>query len=135
MPALNKSSRYAPPTSGNSVLRISRSAVRLILAAAIVMPVATAALAAEQKLSPLEGQGRALAERLCARCHAVGPNGSSPHSAAPSFRTIDRRVDLDEFAARLREGLLGGHPDMPMFRFSREDARALTAYLRSIQRR
>jgi hypothetical protein len=35
--------------------------------------------------------------------------------------------------AQLREGLISGHPDMPTFRFSREDARALTAYLRSIQ--
>ena len=44
-----------------------------------------------------------------------------------------RRVDLDEFTNQLREGLVSGHPDMPTFRFSREDARALTAYLRSIQ--
>jgi len=42
-------------------------------------------------------------------------------------------VDLDSFTARLREGLISGHPDMPMFRFTREDARALTAYLRAIQ--
>jgi hypothetical protein len=35
-------------------------------------------------------------------------------------------LTLDE----LREGLASGHPDMPTFRFSREDARALTAYLR-----
>ena len=42
-------------------------------------------------------------------------------------------VDLDDFTHRLREGLTSGHPDMPTFRFTREDARALTAYLRSIQ--
>jgi hypothetical protein len=34
---------------------------------------------------------------------------------------------------RLREGLMSGHPDMPTFRFTREDARAFVLYLRSIQ--
>ena len=81
----------------------------------------------------LARQGRALAERMCSHCHAVGDSGSSPHSAAPAFRTLNRRVDLNSFTNRLREGLISGHPDMPMFRFTREDARALTAYLRSIQ--
>ncbi len=81
----------------------------------------------------LAQRGRALAERMCSRCHAVGGSGSSPHSAAPAFRTLNRRVDLDFFINRLRDGLTSGHPDMPMFRFTREDARALTAYLRSIQ--
>lgn len=81
----------------------------------------------------LQQHGRALAERMCAQCHAIGASGSSPHRAAPAFRTLNRRVDLDSFAARLRDGLISGHPDMPMFRFTREDARALTAYLRSIQ--
>ncbi len=77
--------------------------------------------------------GRALAERMCARCHAIGRNGSSPHSAAPAFRTLDRRLALDAFMDQLREGLSVGHPDMPMFRFTPEDARALLFYLRSIE--
>ena len=70
---------------------------------------------------------------MCAQCHAIDKSGSSPHSAAPTFREISRRVDLDRFANRLRDGLISGHPDMPTFRFTREDARALIAYLRSIQ--
>jgi len=89
--------------------------------------------AEESVPSALERQGRALAERMCAQCHAIGKSRSSPHSAAPTFRELSRRVDLDSFTNRLREGLISGHPDMPMFRFAREDARALTAYLRFIQ--
>ena len=50
----------------------------------------------------------------------------------PSARST-AEFDLDSFTNWLREGLISGHPDMPMFRFTREDARALTAYLRSIQ--
>jgi cytochrome c len=83
--------------------------------------------------SPLERRGHVLAERMCAQCHAIDKSGASPHGAAPTFRELSRRVDLDRFSTRLREGLISGHPDMPTFRFTREDARALVAYLRSIQ--
>src|SRR5262245_59207877 len=58
---------------------------------------------------------------------ARAPMPAPPHSARLS------RVDLDSFMERLREGLAVGHPDMPMFRFSREDARAFVLYLRSLQ--
>ena len=53
--------------------------------------------------------------------------------AESARRALDRRVDLDSFMERLREGLMVGHPDMPAFRFTREDARAFLLYLRSIQ--
>ena len=89
--------------------------------------------AEERAPTALEQRGDALAERMCASCHATGKTGASPHAAAPPFRNLGNRVDLDEFPRQLREGVTSGHPDMPTFRFTREDARALTAYLRSIQ--
>jgi len=89
--------------------------------------------AEESKPTPLERHGRVLAERMCSGCHAVGSRGKSPHVGAPAFRALDRRVELDSFTDRLREGLMSDHPDMPTFRFTREDARALVLYLRSIQ--
>ena len=89
--------------------------------------------AQDGKPGALERQGRALATRMCSRCHAIGKSGPSSHSAAPTFRALSRRVDLDTFTDRLRQGLISGHPDMPTFRFTREDARAVAAYLRSIQ--
>jgi mono/diheme cytochrome c family protein len=96
---------------------------------------ASASLAGESAPNAHVRDGLALAERMCAPCHAIGKSGSSPHSAAPAFRELDRRVDLDAFTRQLREGLVSGHPDMLTFRFSREDARALIAYLRFIQGR
>jgi mono/diheme cytochrome c family protein len=90
-------------------------------------------LAQERKASSLEEHGRALAERMCSACHAIGRSGESQHVGAPAFRALDRRVELDTFTDRLREGLMSDHPDMPTFRFTREDARALLMYLRSIQ--
>ena len=82
---------------------------------------------------PLVERGRALVVRMCGDCHATGKTGKSPHAGAPAFRNLDRRLDLDTFVARLREGLDGGHRDMPAFRFTREDAHAVVAYLRSVQ--
>jgi cytochrome c len=77
--------------------------------------------------------GRDIALRLCAPCHAVGPTGSSPNAAAPAFRQLDARSALDDLPERLTEGILAGHPDMPVFRLTRREARSLVLYLRSIQ--
>jgi hypothetical protein len=46
---------------------------------------------------------------------------------------IGERMDMDELMTRMREGLSSGHRDMPMFRFSREDGRAIRSYLNTIQ--
>ena len=69
---------------------------------------------------------------MCASCHAIATSGASPHPAAPPFRIIGRRIDIDDLYDKLREGLSSGHRDMPTFRFTREDARAVRVYLRTI---
>ncbi len=78
--------------------------------------------------------GHALVKEFCARCHAIGRSGKSPHAGAPPFRRVGRSYDLDRFATRLEHGISAGHPDMPEFVFTHADARAVQAYLRSIQR-
>ena len=103
------------------------------LAILLLLVGTSAGLAEDSGSSLLEQRGRALAERMCSQCHAIGKSGESPYVGAPAFRALDRRVDLDSFMERLREGLTVGHPDMPTFRFTREDARAFLLYLRSIQ--
>ncbi|MES1154856.1 MAG: cytochrome c [Pseudorhodoplanes sp.] len=80
-------------------------------------------------------RGKVLVKRVCGSCHAVERTGASSHPAAPAFRRRERNVDLDSFHERLREGLFSGHRDMPQFRLSREEARAVQAYLRAIQAR
>jgi mono/diheme cytochrome c family protein len=105
----------------------------LRLATIFLLLATSGGAAQDRKANSLEEHGRALAERMCSACHAVGRRGESPHSGAPPFRALDRRVELDSFTERLREGLMSDHPDMPMFRFTREDARALLLYLRAIR--
>ena len=70
-------------------------------------------------------RGGVIASGLCSRCHAVEIIGNSPLPAAPRFRSLDNRTDLSKLARRIREGLLTGHEDMPMFRFDRNDADAM----------
>jgi len=105
---------------------------RLFISMMLLGSCAAASLA--QEPDRLVEQGKLLAMTLCAECHAVGTTDASPRAQAPAFRALDRRVNLDTFFRRLREGVTSSHPDMPTFRFSREDARAFIAYLRSIQR-
>ena len=103
------------------------------LAILLLLLATSSGLAEDVSPSPLEERGRVLAVSMCSQCHAIGKSGESPHAGAPAFRALERRVDLDSFMERLREGLTVGHPDMPTFRFTREDARAFLLYLRSIQ--
>ena len=77
--------------------------------------------------------GRALVAEFCGRCHAIGTKGKSRHPDAPPFRILGRKIDLDEFPRVLERGISSGHPDMPEFKFSADDARAVRAYLRVIQ--
>jgi len=83
--------------------------------------------------SALQHRGQTLAKRMCGQCHAIGKSGESPRAGAPRFAHFGDRLDLSTFEQRLRRGLLPGHEDMPMFRFSRQDADALAAYLISVQ--
>ena len=77
--------------------------------------------------------GRALVKEFCARCHSVGRRGRSPHADAPPLRYMGRTFDLDEFPRTLIRGISSSHPAMPEFKFDYQDARAVRAYLRTIQ--
>jgi cytochrome c len=79
-------------------------------------------------------QGRTILKDFCAGCHSIGKRGDSPQPGAPPFRALARSFDLDRFADDLTRGILSGHPGMPEFKFSEDDARAVNAYLRTIQR-
>jgi len=78
-------------------------------------------------------RGQDLAQRLCATCHGIGRAVRSPIPAAPAFRNLDVRVDLDQMAERLQDGIVVGHPEMPAFVMKEHEARALVAYIRSLR--
>ncbi len=83
--------------------------------------------------SELVQQGQDIAARLCSSCHAVDRAERSPIPIAPAFRRMEPRVDLDQMAERLQDGILSGHPDMPGFVLKENESRALVAYMRSLR--
>ena len=80
-------------------------------------------------------RGKALVERDCSRCHAVGKTGASTHKQAPPFRVLGKRYPIESLEEALAEGILSGHPDMPEFQYDPDDVGAIIAYLKSIQQR
>ena len=88
-----------------------------------------------EEVSTAAGRGESLLTANCARCHAIGRTGTSPHPDAPPFRTLSRRFKIEGLAEALAEGLSTGHPDMPEFVFEPEEVGVIIDYLQSIQQR
>lgn len=109
---------------------LSPGAGTLWCALALVLLLMMHAPAAAQS-SPVE-RGRAIAERLCARCHAIGPEGASPLGIAPPFRELPKRYPVEQLAEALAEGIVTGHPEMPRFVFTPREIGALLAFLQSL---
>jgi cytochrome c len=107
----------------------------LFLAGFVAIIISSSSFVSGQANSLIERRGEALLTTNCARCHAVGRTGSSPHPPAPAFRTLSQRYPIDGLAEALAEGLYTGHPDMPEFVFEADDVGAILAYLKSIQER
>jgi cytochrome c len=106
--------------------RVAGFVAALLLLGLAAMP----AGAAEKDLSE---KGRVLVQKNCSRCHAIGKEGASTHPEAPPFRTLSSRYPIEDLAESLAEGIVSGHPDMPVFVFSPTDVEAIIEYLKSIQ--
>jgi cytochrome c len=79
--------------------------------------------------------GQRLAQEWCAKCHAIGFAGASPLQMAPPFRTLHLRYNVEDLAESLAEGILVGHPSMPVFRFDPDQIANLIAYLKTLEKR
>jgi cytochrome c len=102
-----------------------------ILVATLLLGLAATPVGAAEK--DLTDKGKVLVEKNCSRCHAIGKEGDSTHPEAPPFRTLSSRYPIDDLAESLAEGIVSGHPDMPIFVFSPTDVEAIIEYLKSIQ--
>jgi mono/diheme cytochrome c family protein len=100
---------------------------------AAVLLLVLAAIPAGAVEKDLTDKGRVLVEQNCSRCHAIGKEGDSTHPEAPPFRTLSSRYPIEDLAESLAEGIVSGHPDMPIFVFSPTDVEAIIDYLKSIQ--
>jgi mono/diheme cytochrome c family protein len=86
--------------------------------------------AAGQTSSMLE-RGRAIAAQKCAPCHAVGRDDERPHAIVTPFRELHTRYPIEMLIDARKSGVISGHDEMPMFELSREDMKALLAYIDS----
>lgn len=77
-------------------------------------------------------KGREIIEGKCGRCHAIGPEGASAHAKAPPFREVVKRYPVENLAESLAEGIVSGHPDMPVFVFEPAEIDAILLYLNSL---
>jgi len=79
-------------------------------------------------------RGRALAQKNCSPCHAIGRNDASRNPRSPPFRTLSMRYDPDALQEALAEGISVGHEgaEMPEFVFSPAQIDDLIAHIRRI---
>lgn len=102
-----------------------------LLAVLVLLFLAVRPAAAAEK--GLVGKGEVLVRENCSRCHAIGKEGDSLHPEAPPFRTLSRKYPIEDLAESLAEGIVSGHPDMPIFVFGPHDVEAIIQYLQSVQ--
>ncbi|MEL7031619.1 MAG: cytochrome c [Pseudomonadota bacterium] len=81
----------------------------------------------------LGAPGEVLAKQQCSDCHAIGASDLSPHPEAPPFRTLGEAYPVEYLAEALAEGIIVGHPDMPVFELSPDQIRALLSHLEEVQ--
>jgi mono/diheme cytochrome c family protein len=104
---------------------------RAVFGAGLSLAVCLPVLCAAQSHEKIDA-GHAIAQKFCARCHAIGTHGASPHPSALPFRDIAAKGHVENLEEALGEGIVVGHPDMPQWRFGPRQVGALIAYLRSL---
>ena len=112
---------------------MTRLIVVLASAAGLALAGCTATPSGDTDAAGQIAEGRAIAQRECASCHALDRSTVSPRADAPPMRDLLARYDKDALANDLIEGIKLGHQDMPQFDFNVIAADALIAYLRSVQ--
>jgi tetratricopeptide (TPR) repeat protein len=80
----------------------------------------------------LIAQGRALAEKNCAWCHAIGKTGDSPNPRAPAWRDLYKRHPILALRDPLTRGIGRPHDEMPKFELSDNEIDTIVAYINSL---
>jgi cytochrome c len=111
---------------GMAILPLSRVAIAALWLCAFAAP----GLTAETLLK----KGRALAEANCGRCHSLEKTGDSPYPPAPPFRIIAGMYKSSDIEEALVEGIVVGHPAMPEFEMTGEQAAAVAAFIDSLKK-
>lgn len=87
--------------------------------------------AAQAAPDPQVEAGRKVALNACSGCHAID-KGKSPADKAPPFRSLYKRMDVDDLSLRFQDGMMLSHNQMPIVRLGADEVAVLTAYLKSL---
>ena len=79
------------------------------------------------------GQGEAMAETICAACHAIGLDDMRPHQDAPAFRDLSASHSMDSLRERFLQGIMTDHPAMLDYQFEPEEVDSLIYYISALQ--
>ncbi len=80
----------------------------------------------------LIAEGRALAQKNCAWCHAIGKTGDSPNPRAPAWRDIHKRHPILALRDPLTRGIARPHDEMPKFQLTDNEIDTIVAYINSL---
>ena len=97
--------------------------------AAAVLVLAAAPAAAQ---SGDAERGRALAERFCAKCHAIAPGRIGPEPAVPSFMRM--AADPEQTRGSLRQFITLPHYEMEPQTLTSAEIDDVIAYILSLRR-
>jgi len=98
--------------------------------AAVLLIAVTSSADAQQPGDPLKGA--ALAQSVCARCHAVRSGQMrSPNPMAPSLSNVANWPGVTEMA--LRAWLFSSHRTMPNIVLDNNETNDITAYILSLK--
>lgn len=104
--------------------------IRAVLLAAIV---GTCAAGQALALDPAAQRGYTFVKTNCSLCHAIGAVGGSPLPIAPPFRTLHLVYPVEDLEEALAEGIVTGHPTMPVFTLDAAQVDDVIAYLKSLE--
>jgi len=100
----------------------------LLLSSTILLAASTGLMAEEVRVGDPQA-GFAYAKEVCANCHAIVSNETSPVAGAPAFDEIANRPRMS--AKALLEWMQTLHPTMPNITLEREDLIDVIAYILS----
>lgn len=99
-------------------------------------PEAAVGLVAYLRAVQTRDPGQALVEQRCARCHAVGREGTSPYPGAQAFRNLGRRWWRGQLRDALRTGIIAEHDRaevrLPPMKLNDAEIDVFLAYLNTI---
>ena len=95
----------------------------------LVVLAAVIQLAAPNVAAQSPSAGLKIANKLCARCHAIRPGQTGQHPLAPTFQDIAKRYPVWGLQEALAEGILVGHASMPAFVLPPADVGNLLTYM------